>query len=318
METKANLKPTNKKEKWLLIAMILSMCTWGTSWTCAKVLGEYTSSLNLSFLRFILVPISLIPIGFFTKTKLTMDKKGSFHVVGASVFILLYTLFFFKGVHEGFPGAGGVLVTTINPICAYLIGLCISKIFPKKQEYIGLALGFVAGMILLKVWENWGSILEFGNLYFLLAALSWAIMSKFSSYANKFGNAIGFSFWTHLTSLMVLFFLVDFQSLSYDLKNADATFWFNMLYFGVINSAVASTCFLFVTARIGAEKASTFIFIVPSTAVLTSWAFLGESILWNTILGGVLGILAVFIINGKFTKKNKPTFSSKKSIGNNS
>lgn len=299
---KTNLKPTNKKEKWLLVAMILSMCTWGTSWSCAKVLGTYTSSLNLSFLRFILVPLSLIPISFVTKTKLTIKTNGSLHVIGASVFILLYTLFFFKGVHEGFPGAGGVLVTTINPIFAYIIGLFISKILPKKQEYIGLSLGFIAGMILLKVWENGGAIFEFGNTYFLLAALSWAVMSKFSSYANKFGNAVGFSFWTHLATLIVLLFMINYGELFDDLAKADAIFWGNLFYFGVINSAVATTCFLFVTARIGAEKASTFIFIVPSTAVLTSWIVTGESILWNTIVGGILGIIAVFIINGKFRK----------------
>lgn len=304
MSTKTNLKPTTKKEKWLLVAMILSMCTWGTSWTCAKVLGTYTSSMNLTFLRFLLVPISLIPIGYLTKTKLTINKKGSFHIMGASLFILLYTLFFFKGVHEGFPGAGGVLVTTINPIFAYIIGLFISRILPKRQEYIGLGLGFVAGIFLLKIWEDWHAIFEFGNTYFILAALFWAVMSKISSHANKFGNAVGFSFWTHLFTLFILCFLTDFASLISDLQKADTKFWLNILYFGVINSAVATTCFLFVTARIGAEKASTFIFIVPSTAVLTSWFFTGESILWNTVVGGALGILAVFIINGKFKLKS--------------
>lgn len=300
MTTKTNLKPTNKKEKWLLVAMILSMCTWGTSWTCAKVLGTYTTSMNLTFLRFLLVPLSLIPIAYITKTKLNIHKKGSFHIMGASFFILLYTLFFFKGVHEGFPGAGGVLVTTINPIFAYIIGLFISKILPKKQEYLGLTLGFIAGMILLKVWKDWNSILEFGNFYFILAAFFWAVMSKISSHANKFGNAVGFSFWVHLFTLFILCFITDFESLTNDLSKADTKFWLNLLYFGIINSAVATTCFLFVTARIGAEKASTFIFIVPSTAVLTAWIFAGESILWNTVLGGALGVLAVFIINGKF------------------
>ncbi|WP_010136161.1 DMT family transporter [Ochrovirga pacifica] len=296
-------KTTSQKEKWLLIAMILSMCTWGTSWTSAKILGNYTSSINLSFLRFLLVPLSLLPIAFFTNTPLKVKQKGWFHVIGASLFILLYTLFFFKGVHVGFPGAGGVLVTTINPIFAYIIGLFLSKVFPKKQEYLGLGLGFIAGLVLLKIWSNTQQIFDLGNVFFLLAALVWALMSKISSHANKFGNAVGFSFWVHLFTLFVLCFIIDFKVLFRDLNNADNIFWFNVIYFGVVNSAIATTCFLFVSARIGAEKASTYIFIVPSTAVLTSWFFTGETILWNTIVGGILGIFAVFIINGKFRKK---------------
>lgn len=302
---KENSKPRTKNEKLLLIAMIISMCTWGTSWTCAKILGTYTSALNLSFMRFILVPLTLIPLTYFTKTKINVAKKGWFHVVGASVFILLYTLFFFKGVHEGFPGAGGVLVTTINPIFAYIIGLFISKILPKKQEYIGLGLGFLAGIILLKVWDNTAAILNTGNIYFLLAAFVWAVMSKISSHANKFGNAIGFSLWTHIVTAIGLLYFIDFTELKLLLTTADAKFWFNILYFGIVNSALATTCFLYVTAKIGAEKASTYIFIVPSTAVLTSYIFIGESILWNTVIGGALGILAVFIINGKFGGKRK-------------
>ncbi|MDO6425248.1 EamA family transporter, partial [Saccharophagus degradans] len=81
---------------------------WGISWSSAKILGTYTSALNLSFLRFVLVPLTLLPLTYFANIKRSVSKKGWFHVVGASVFILLYTLFFFKGVHEGFPGAGGV------------------------------------------------------------------------------------------------------------------------------------------------------------------------------------------------------------------
>ncbi len=290
-----------KKENGLLILMIVSMCIWGTSWSCAKILGQYTSAVNLSFLRFILVPLTLLPITFITKQKRSIHKKGWFHILGASVFILLYTLFFFKGVHHGFAGAGGVLVTTINPIIAYLIGLFISKILPKKQEYIGLALGFIAGLILLKIWDNTQAIFDTGNIYFLLAALVWACMSKISSHANKFGNAIGFSLWVHITTALGLSFFVDFNELLIVLKTADGVFWLNILYFGIVNSALATTLFLYVTAKIGAEKASTYIFIVPSTAVLTSWLLLDESILWNTILGGILGIVAVFIINGTLT-----------------
>ncbi|MGY5355823.1 DMT family transporter [Wenyingzhuangia sp. IMCC45467] len=298
-------KSHSKKEKILLAAMIISMCTWGTSWTCAKVLGTYTSALNLSLMRFILVPLTLILLTFFTKIKINVSKKGWFHVIGASVFILLYTLFFFKGVHKGFAGAGGVLVTTINPIFAYIIGLLISKILPKKQEYIGLLLGFIAGMTLLKVWDNSDAIFSTGNIYFLLAAFVWAVMSKISSHANKFGNAIGFSLWTHIVAAIILCFFVDFKSLEQTLLNADTKFWLNILYFGIVNSALATTCFLYVTARIGAEKASTYIFIVPSTAVLTSYLFIGEQILWNTVVGGALGIVAVFIINGKFSRKKR-------------
>lgn len=293
-----------KKEKWLLTAMIVSMCIWGVSWSSAKVLSNYTSPSALAFLRFLLVPITLIPISFKFNIKLKIIKKGWLYIGAAALCMLCYTLFFFKGLKIGLPGAAGVLITTLNPVFAFLIGLIVSRILPKKHEYIGLIIGIIAGGILLKVWSNTSEIFNIKNSMFLSASFAWALMSKISSKANLFGNAIGFSFWMHVLTVIGLSFFVDFSEIQNLYHTADSKFWLNLLYFGVVNSTLATTCFLYASAKIGAEKASTFIFIVPSMAVLSSWLFLNETILWNTILGGLLGILAVFIINGKFKIKS--------------
>lgn len=294
-----------RKERILLIAMLLSMCIWGMSWSSAKVLSGYGNATSLAFVRFLLVPLTLIPLSFLFKIDIKVKREGWWHVLSAGAFMMVYTICFFIGLQNGLSGAGGVLVTTLNPIFAFLVGLFISKIVPSKIEFIGLFIGLLAGCFLLNIWDNSSKVLDAGNTYFLLAAFVWAVMSKISAQANRFGNAIGFSIWLHVFTVLGLFLIADKKDLIHMLQTGDTKFWLNMLYFGVINSSLATTCFLFAAAKIGAEKASTFIFIVPSMALVSSYLFLGEQVMWFTVVGGALGILAVFVLNGKlkFAKK---------------
>lgn len=291
-----------KSERWLLFAMVLSMCIWGISWSSAKVLSEYGSAPALAFLRFLIVPITLFPVLRLMKVELRVKKQGLPYLGGAGLLMALYTVVFFEALKVGLSGAGGVLVTTLNPIFAYVLGLLVSRTFPKKAELYGLFLGLLAGVILLQLWSNADALFVSGNILFLLAAFIWAVMSKVTSQAHRFGSPLSFSFWMHLMVVAGLAFVVDLPEVWHIIHTGDTRFWLNIIYFGTINSALATTCYLYATSKLGAERASTFIFIVPFAAVLSSWLFLDEAIRWHTVIGGSLGVLAVLVINGKLKR----------------
>ena len=61
--------------------------------------------------------------------------------------------------------------------------------------------------------------------------------------------------------------------------------------------SISLLAYLVATTVIGAERASTFIFLVPVSAILTSWFTLGEVIELHTIVGMLLGVSAVMLIN---------------------
>ena len=79
----------------------------------------------------------------------------------------------------------------------------------------------------------------------------------------------------------------------------DPRFWLNLIFGAVIVTALATTIYFYTTTRLGAEKASSFIFLVPLAAAVSSWLFLGEQIRAHTIAGGILGMAAVYMINKK-------------------
>jgi len=292
-----------KSERLFLIAIILSMCIWGLCWSSAKVLSDYGSAASIAFIRFVIVMFSLLGLILAFKIDFKIKKSGLPYVIAAGFFMLVYSLLFFSGLKLGKPGAGGVLVTTTNPIFAYLIGLVISKNLPKRMEIFGLIIGVFAGSVLLNIWsEGREGLFDAGNLLFLASALVWAIMSKISSHSHRFSHAVTFIFWMHVFTVIGFTPFTDLNEVSQILQTGDTKFWLNMIYFGTINSTLATTCYLYATSKLGAEKASSFIYLVPSAALFGSWLFLGEEVLLHTVIGGVLGVLAVFIINKKSKK----------------
>jgi drug/metabolite transporter (DMT)-like permease len=290
---------STKDNKIFLAGMILSMTCWGISWPSAKVLSAYGGPLNISFLRFVITFISLFFLLLVIKQKLTIKKTGILFVIISSVLMSVYTYLFFRGITEGFAGAGGVLVTVMNPIFAYLIMLVLNRRMPHGFETAGLLLGLIAGAFMLKVWQSGDQILGSGNIYFLLAAIVWAVLSQFTSRSGNYGSPVSFSFWIYIISSAILFLLTDFRENLVILEKGDLPFWGNLIFNGTINTSLATTFYFIATSKIGASKASSFIFLVPITAAVGAWVFLNEVPGLNTIVGGILGIAAVFILNRK-------------------
>jgi len=287
----------------LIIGTILAMFMWGLSWPSGKVLSAYGSSVSIAFLRYVVIFFSSLIFLLILRKDLRVKKEGLKYLILAGLLLALYNYVFISGLKVGFANAGGVLVTTLNPIFAYSIGLGLAKRWPIKNESIGLFLGLIAGAFQLNIWISFDNIFESGNMFFLGGALIWAIMSNFTAKASKYGSSLAFSLWMYLVALLGFLALVDLTEIQTIISKGNALFWLNLLYFGFVATTVATSFYFYATTKMGAERASSFIFLVPISAALSSWFFLGETIQLYTIFGGILGMLAVFIINYRKTKK---------------
>lgn len=293
--------PTNSNQS-LTLAMVFSMMIWGVSWPSNGALSHFGSAFDLGFFRYFFVVISLFIALIVLRQKVTISTKAIPIVLISGVIMAAYNYAFLAGLQHGSPGAGGILVTTLNPVIAYGIGMLIDWRKPSKNEAIGLFIGVIAGAVLLKVWENKSVFAEPGNMYFLLCAVLWSILSKFTSKSARYGSPFAFSWWMYLVTLCVILPFNQMDKIALLFQSTEIKFWGNVLFSSVITTTFATTLYFFATSKIGAEKASSFIFIVPFTAALSSFLILGEQIQFHTIVGGILGIGAVFMINKRPSK----------------
>lgn len=87
--------------------------------------------------------------------------------------------------------------------------------------------------------------------------------------------------------------------------NSEPSFWFHIFYLSVISTTFGTTVYFFASTKLGSRVASSFIFLVPVTALLGSWIFLNESPSFTTTIGGAFAVLAVFLLNRNRNDENK-------------
>lgn len=250
-------------------------------------------------MRYILVILGLFPILLIAKVKLGMTRTGWLFVFICGGLMSVYNYTFLQGLKEGSPGAGGILVTTLNPIFAYSLGILLARRKPTRKEAIGIMLGAIAGVVLLQLWNNINILNDSGNSLFLASAILWSVMSKFSSRSKEFGNPFAFTLWMYVVTLLFMLPILDYNEFNNLIHATEPQFWGNLLFGSIVVTSFATTMYFYATSQIGAERASSFIFTVPLCAGLSSFFILGEQLHWYTILGGLLGIAAVYVLNRK-------------------
>ncbi|SVE38041.1 uncharacterized protein METZ01_LOCUS490895, partial [marine metagenome] len=74
-------------------------------------------------------------------------------------------------------------------------------------------------------------------------------------------------------------------------------FWLNLILLAVVAMSFGTSIYFQASVKLGPKRASAYIFMVPLTAMGFAMYFLNEPLQLSTLLGGTLGISAVYMIN---------------------
>ncbi|EES89736.1 conserved hypothetical protein [Helicobacter canadensis MIT 98-5491] len=273
------------------------MAFWGSSWACGKILVQYASADIVAFWRFFFALVASIPLIILLKVPMRINTENFKFLLIAACLNGIYSILFFMGLNYGSAGKGGVLVTTLIPIFAYLLAYFFSHKENKSikaNEILGLGIGIISGICLLDL----GSFQElFGkfNTFFLLCALNWAILTLVCQKIRIHPLAINF----YITFLSLLFYspLFLFKPQIIEVFHYDMQFWVMIFVVAVLSTAIGTSIYYMGIAKLGATKASSYQLLVPAMALGSSYLILGEIPSLLTIFGGILAIFATYLIN---------------------
>ncbi len=275
------------------------MMVWGLSWTNAKILGQYTSPPVLMFWRFVVSSLSFFPILYFFGQSIKLSLRGFLSVFTGAIMITAYNYFYFKGTQIGLAGAGGVIVTSMNPLLTFCLSVILFRATIRKKDVTGLVLGLFGGLIIMKIWEFSPELIgSSANTHFVLASASWAILTLITNRSKEEIPVLAFSFWVYTLAIVFSLFLVN----NYPLMSIfyfDKIFWLNFIIVSIGSMAFATTIYFLAAMKLGADRAASFIFTVPVSAMGFAMVFLGERLEWSTAIGSTAAIAAVYLINRK-------------------
>ena len=280
------------------LLMFFAMMGWGASWVHVKYLSEYMQIHEIIFYRYLITAVSMIPVLFFMKIPFKISMKEILYITIASVIMIVYTWLFIAGTKLGTAGLGGAFVTTLIPIMTFVISAMIGRKRISITDTGALLLGALGVLTILNIWSfNSEDIFRLENLYFVTAAVSWAVLTIFGGGITRRVNPMSYSFYLYLiVTIIEGVFLTDFNTNITGLKSA---VYINIFMLAIISTTFATSIYFIGAKRIGADKASSFTFLVPFSAIGLSALFLGEEVSFGMILGIIMALSAVKILNRK-------------------
>ena len=282
------------KEKHYTYLLILAMLLWGGGWSALKILTFHSTIEVVVFWRFFLMSLSFLPILYFFKIPLTLSAKSLSFIASSSILNIAFMVSSFLGIKHGLAGAGSVIITTLSPVMTFLLVAVIFKKQLQFKQYFGLVLGLLGGIVLLQL-NNIELFFNGSNIYFLLCALIWAGVTILSQYSHQHIHPIHYSFFISVVAT-ISSYIYAYNSNLLSVFSQGSEFWIALIL-AVLGQSVATTIFFMASGKLGSEKTSSFMFLVPLFALFTAWLLLDEAIQAHILIGGTLSLFAVYFIN---------------------
>lgn len=284
-----------KSDKLFSFFMVLAMLAWAGSFVSAKYLAVYINEHELVTYRYLITTLTTLPVLMYLNISYKIDMRNLAIAAITAILLVAYTKLFFLGTKIGTASLGGALITTLMPIIAFVIVLIFSKKKPVSKDWLALFIGAIGVSTMLEVWQfDLDEIFSTATVFFLWAALSWALMSVATA-QSKSVSPILLSFYIYLIATLfnTVFFYENVNGSVFDM---DGTFWLNILLMSIASTTFAATVYVAGMQRWG-SKCTVFTFLVPFFVIILGAVFLGEAIQVSTILGAMLTISALMLIN---------------------
>ncbi len=279
--------------------MSLAMITWALAWTNAKIVNTYLTFNVLVFFRFLLGFLSLLPFVLILKKPFPKFSQLQYIIIPSLLF-LIYNIAFFKGT-EHIAGKGAVLVTTLNPLVTVIIMSLINRQINIK-EIIGVSLGIIGGAIIMDLYSNgMTSILNPDNIYFVICAVSWGIMTVTINYVQKIIDPYVFICLCYLFTMFMCLPFAFSDLMNLNIESLDFNFYLNFFFVSIGAMSFGTSIYMYYTPILGPVKASIFIFSVPFLAMAIAIAIFYPEETWNLniVIGGLLSMSAIYVVNKK-------------------
>lgn len=290
------------------LSALLTICVWALTYVSTKVLLQEFSATAILVIRIVvgylaLCALSPIPIK-------PTDKKQELHfalagLTGVALYFLLQNI----GLNLTTASNASVILSTASFFTA-VFGILIlrKKHLLTAQFLIGFVLA-IAGISMISFSTQAAGVHLWGDLLTLLAATVWGLYSLLADKLSAYG-------YSNLKVTRRIFFYGVIFLLPLIIYHAPRLDYaavirpvnlFNLLFLGVIASAVCFLTWNYSVKAIGAVGTSAYIYFEPVVTVISSVFILNERLTAFSAIGIVLTLLGLVVSEYRKKKSQSNT-----------
>jgi drug/metabolite transporter (DMT)-like permease len=281
------------------VKLLLTAIFWGGTFIAGRIVSKDMEPFSAAFFRFLIANVFMVLL--LLRKEPRLPRLGFSQILlticlGATG-IFLYNVFFFEGL-KTIEASRASLIIALNPV---LISAGAAIFYKDKWgvvKVLGMILSLAGAATVItrgdfsSVWHGGVGRGEFFMLGCVLSWVSFSLLGKKSltalsplasiCYASIAGNGLlvfpAFSegLWTSVLSVKI----ID---------------WIALFYLGFFGTVLGFVWYYDGIGKIGPAKAGLYINLVPVTAVMMGWMFLGERIGVAVAIGALLVVSGICI-----------------------
>ncbi|MFE5719146.1 DMT family transporter [Streptomyces erythrochromogenes] len=275
-------------------AVTFTVFAWASAFVSIRSAGAAYSPGALALGRLLAASLVLGVLLLIRRQGLPPREAWRGILISGVVWFCGYTIALNWGERLVDAGTASLLVNTGPILMALLAARLLGEALPPRL-LAGMAVSFVGAVVvgLSMSSGNGGSTSLLGVVLCLLAAVAYATGVIAQKPALAYGTPLQITAYSCMTGAAVC--LPFTGQLLDELPRAPASATLNMVYLGVVPTALAFTTWTYALARMPAGRLGATTYAVPAIVVLLSWALLAEVPGWLTLLGGLLCLAGVAV-----------------------
>ncbi|WP_327260338.1 DMT family transporter [Streptomyces sp. NBC_01232] len=275
-------------------AVTFTVFAWASAFVSIRSAGAAYSPGALALGRLLAASLVLVVLLLVRRQGLPPREAWRGIVVSGVVWFCGYTIALNWGERLVDAGTASLLVNTGPILMALLAARLLGEALPPRL-LVGMAVSFAGAVVVglsMSSGEG-GSTSVLGVGLCLIAAVAYATGVIAQKPALSYGTPLQITAFACLTGTVAC--LPFTGQLLAEIPKAPVSATLNMLYLGVVPTALAFTTWTYALARMPAGRLGATTYAVPAIVVLLSWGLLGEVPAWLTLLGGVLCLAGVAV-----------------------
>lgn len=279
--------------------LLVTAIGWSGAWIIARAAAHEASPSAITVGRFAVASLALVPAWFLLERRshFRPNRNDAALLLGMALTgIVGYTLLFLSGIALAPASDGAVITPALAGIFAMLIAWPALKQRPSLQQTVGALLALVG--VVLVGWSALGrsgpaTERITGDILFVVSAGLWGIYSVLGRRAaDRIPPVTGVMVASALGVAILAPVAVLLEGPEV-LAGWSGLAWANVLYLGLVATAISFVTFYLGVRHVGVASAAPFFGLVPVLAVVEAAWLLGEPLTpWHSA-GGALVFLGI-------------------------
>lgn len=278
------------------LSLLFVIIIWGSSFASIKIILPQVPPNTLALLRFIMASIALGLFLVITKQPRLQKKDLPGIMLSGLSGIAIFNVLQNQGLRYAGATDAAILIA-MSPVFIALLSWVILKERISRLQVVGIVIAF-AGSVLVATngsFNNLGfnKLRLYGDLLVLLSSLAWAIFSiTLKKLLTRYPPTTIMTYSTFVGTI----FLIPFSLMEYpvDFLAVNFTGWINIIYLGLLASAVGNLIWNSALEKVPAVTAGAYLYLSPVVAAVIAFIFLHEIPSLYTVIGGLIIIMGTF------------------------